>query len=161
MDKKRILTYLFAEWFGKNSRNENSENWKMLTGKIKDEFTSLALALYLSIILVLTIVISIFFISKSYFNFIENYNNHLLFSFLGFGGLAVVAYLLLVNFLNTKHKVTKVNDIENEIIINQNSISRIALLFTEGFIESIIQELSKEIKVPNMEEDHEQRLPSQ
>ena len=110
----------------------------------------------------LCILVSFLYICKSYYNFIESYNNQLLFSILGFGGVATLSYFLLINFLSKKNKLKKEIEVEEgNFNFDRQHISKAALLFVEGFVESIISEIAKEQKESTQEDDYEQRLPTQ
>lgn len=164
MKKESIVTFLFTEIFSfMNSKEiKSGKNWKRLGEKLKNDLLSLLLTLYLGTILVFMILVSFLYISKSYYNFIESYNNHLLFSILGFGGVGTLSYLLLINFLSRKNQLKKETEVEeNNFNFDRQHISKAALFFVEGFVESIISEIAKEQKEANQEDDYEQRLPTQ
>lgn len=140
MIKENLFPILQSVLFQPMKQKANNS----LSSKLKFEMLSVAFLIFTGLILSSIVIFSIYFLAKTYLDFLSQFENEYILTFISFAGIALSAFgLLFLVVKKNREKIKKEYGVENLFSLDSSSLIKLSSCFVDGFLESVLFNLKK------------------
>lgn len=115
-----------------------------LSRKLRFEMLSVVFLIFTGLILSSIIIFSIYFLAETYLEYLSQFENEHVLTFISFTGVALFSFgLLFLVVKKNREKIKKDYGIEKLFSLDSSSLIKLSSCFVDGFFESLTYNLKK------------------